>query len=99
MEERILTLHPEGKEGVNISKLKYEVVRHAILDALGAHGELAFADLPQAVAQRLEPDFDGSIGWYTTTVKLDLEARGLIERMPGKKRQVLRLSRTAESAN
>jgi len=25
MEERILTLHPQGKKGVNISRTKYEV--------------------------------------------------------------------------
>jgi hypothetical protein len=36
-------------------------------------------------------EFRGSIGWYTTIVKLDLEARRLIERIPDKKPQHLRL--------
>lgn len=30
--------------------------------------------------------------WYVTTVKLDLEARGLIKRLPGKGRQILVLN-------
>jgi Family of unknown function (DUF6958) len=32
----------------------------------------------------------GSVGWYTTSVNLDLEARGLIERVPGAQPQRLR---------
>jgi len=35
-------------------------------------------------------EFRGSIGWYTPKVKLDLEARGPIERIPDKKPQHLR---------
>jgi len=40
-----------------------------------------------------ELDKLGSISSYTTTDKLDLEARGLIERIPGSRPQVLRLVR------
>lgn len=32
----------------------------------------------------------GSVSWYTTTVKLDLEARGELERVPGSRPQRLR---------
>ncbi len=91
MSLRVMTLHPEGKEGVNVDKEKYETVKQAILDAVGMAGELPFSDLSAEVAQRV-PDFDGSYGWYTTTVKLDLEARGLIERVPKKSPQHLRLA-------
>jgi hypothetical protein len=86
-----MTLHPEGKEGVNVDKEKYEAVKQAILDAVGSAGELPFSDLSVEVEQRV-PVFDGSYGWYTTIVKLDLEARGLIERVPKKSPQYLRLS-------
>jgi hypothetical protein len=91
--ERFLTLHPEGKNGVNIDKQKYLLVREAILEALRAAGEMAFSALMEDVRRELEDIFDGSISWYVTTVKLDLEARGEIERVPGKKPQHLRLTR------
>jgi hypothetical protein len=91
MEEKIMTLHPEGKNGVNISKEKYEAVRGAILDSVRAHGEITFRELTGDVGRRLEGAFEGSINWYVTTVKLDLEARGLVERVPGKTPQRLRL--------
>ena len=35
---------------------------------------------------------EGSISWYVTTVKLDLEARGLIERVPRSRPQRLRMA-------
>lgn len=81
MEERIMTLHPDGKKGVNISREKYEMVSHAIIDALETDRELTFGELRTQVEDRLGGSFDGSIGWYYTTVKLDLEARGVIERL------------------
>lgn len=91
MSERIMTLHPAGKQGVNIDKAKYDVVRQAILDSLAEQGEIPFSRLGEAVSARLSEPFDGSIGWYTTTVKLDLEARGELDRVPGKSPQVVRL--------
>jgi hypothetical protein len=91
MEEKIRTLHPEpGKSGVNISRRKYDVIRAAILESVRAHGEIPFKDLAQDVRGRIEGLFDGSISWYVTTVKLDLEARRLIERVPKSRPQRLR---------
>lgn len=43
------------------------------------------------VVEKLQGKFDGSVGWYVTTIKLDLEARRLIERVPGKSPQRLQL--------
>jgi hypothetical protein len=90
MEERIETLHPEGKPGVRISRRKYDVIREAILGVLTAHEDMQFKDLPAEVEATLPVPFDGSIPWYVTTVKLDLEARGLLERVPGTRPQRLR---------
>ena len=84
MEERILTLHPLGKQGVNISKDKYDTMKKAILTCLSRTGELTFSKLANAVEESLAGNFEGSIRWYFTTVKLDLEARGIIERSPSK---------------
>lgn len=82
-DERILTLHPEGKKGVNILRSKYDPVRAALLDSLrAAGGELTHKELMAAVAERLT-DFSGSVSWYGETVKLDLVARGAITRSSG----------------
>ncbi len=91
MSEKIMTLHPDpNKAGVNISKSKYDLVRAEILSIIKENSEISFKDLMAEMASRL-PEFHSSIGWYTTTVKLDLEARHLIERSLDKTSQVLRL--------
>ncbi len=91
MNENFLTLHPQGKNGVNISKDKYNVMKAAIVNVLQKQGEMTFRALNDEVRRQLEGNFAGSIGWYVTTVKLDLEARGVIERF-GKSPQQLRLT-------
>jgi hypothetical protein len=91
LSEKILTLHPQGKQGVNIDRSKYDTMRNAIVEALGEQSEMTFTELNKAVGAKLEGSFDGSVGWYYTTVKLDLEARGVIERVPGSRPQRLRL--------
>lgn len=91
MSERIMTLHPAGKRGVNIEHARYNLVAQAIVDSIQTAGVLPFKELAAQVEARLPADFDGAIGWYTTTVKLDLEARGVLERVPGRTPQALRL--------
>ncbi len=92
MEEKILTLHPQGKRGVNISRSKYESMKKTILEILGK-AELTHAELTAAVEKRLKGKFDGSIPWYMEGTKLDLEARGVIQRIPGEKHDVYRVKR------
>ena len=93
-EEKILTLHPEeGKQGVNISRSKYEMIRQAILNAIRSQGTITFQGLVSLVEYNLRNRFEGSVSWYVTTVKLDLEARGEIERIPDQGEQNLRLKK------
>lgn len=92
MTQKIMTKHPQGRQGVNISQAKYEQMREAIVASLGESNPTTFKQLSQAVEQKLEGRFDGSIGWYYTTVKLDLEARGVIAcTREGKDGQEIRL--------
>lgn len=91
MSEKVMTLHPEGKSGVNLSKAKYDLIRDAIIDVVRENGEITFADLTTTVEENLGDSFDGSVPWYVTTIKLDLEARGVIERLPNVSPQRLRL--------
>ena len=95
--DRVTVKNPNtGRDDTRILRRIYEPVREAILQAVGEAGELAFKDL-RAEVERLTPPSmweKSSVGWYTTTVKLDLEARGLIERIPRSRPQRLRLTRS-----
>ena len=93
MTEKIMAKHPHpNKSGVRIDKQKYETIREAILQSIRARQEISFKDLTRAVSQLVGDTFLGSVTWYVTTVKLDLEARGIIERIPDRKPQHLRLA-------
>lgn len=87
-----------GRDDGTIDTAYYEAVRRAILDALAEHTEIAFGELRAHVEERTDPTLweDASVGWYTTTVKLDLEARGLLERSGTP--QILRLTPTGVDA-
>ena len=93
MAEKIMTLHPAGKQGVNIDKQKYDMVRQAVEEALQAQPGATFSELTDAGGQRIGDVFDGSVGWYVTSVKLDPEARGVLERVDGRSPQRLQLVR------
>lgn len=96
--KKILTLHPTGKQGVNILKHRYEKVKSKILDCLRQKGEITFAMLSDQVEDGLNrAGFDGKPLWYIVTVKLDLEARKVIERIPGISPQKLRLKSRTKS--
>lgn len=82
MEERVLTLHPQGKKGVNILKSKYDQMAETLLEIVQENGEITYQDLNDIAIDRLTGNFDGRIPWYVVTVKLDLEARGILERIP-----------------
>ena len=82
-EARILTKHPLGKSGKNISKEKYDLVKNAIVSELKGK-EFTHTELFQRLSKRLKGKFPGNISWYGETVKLDLEARKVIERTSSK---------------
>jgi len=82
-EEKILTKHPLGKSGKNISRLNYETLKQAILAALHDK-ELTHTELFERLDTSLKGKFSGNISWYGETVKLDLEARKIIERTSSK---------------
>jgi hypothetical protein len=92
--------HPEHHE--NLNEIKYQAIRDAILSVLAEHSKQAgmpFSDLEIQVKQYLIKNHismemfpkPGSIRWYTKAVQLDLEARKIIERVPGQTPLQLRL--------
>ncbi|MCO5187965.1 MAG: hypothetical protein M9918_07210 [Anaerolineae bacterium] len=93
-QEMMEALHPDpNKKGTRVTKATYLVYKAALLTVIpDAEEGIYFSDLPKAVEPYLTEDVirNTSTGWWVTTVKLDLEARGLIERVPGKGKQRLR---------
>ncbi|MES0362043.1 MAG: hypothetical protein ABUK20_14065 [Anaerolineales bacterium] len=94
-EDKVLCETPiPGKQPTRIARWKYGLVCSAILAVVPADEQgLEFNKLPELVEGQLSPnDLEnlGSVSWYTTTVKLDLEVKDEIERVPGSKVQRLR---------
>ena len=82
-EEKIVTKHPQGKSGKNISKQTYELFKNALVSTL-RRKELSHSELFAQLNKTLKGKFSGNISWYAETVKLDLEARNVIERTASK---------------
>ena len=79
--ERVTLENPNtGRTDGTIARSFYDPVRAAILEAIDEAGTLPLADLRAEVERRTPAELwaDASVGWYTTTVKLDLEAKGLL---------------------
>jgi Family of unknown function (DUF6958) len=86
--KRIQLRNPDrAKAGPRIEQWKYDAIKRAILHIVPRKAPgLAFAGLAAGVSRELARADRlkvGSMGWYTTVVKLDLEARGYLRRLPG----------------
>jgi hypothetical protein len=78
--ETIQTLHPQpGKTNKKISLAKYTFIKEHLLMIL-SENELTHTDLMEKLYTNVKNEFEGGVQWYGETVKLDLEARGIIER-------------------
>ena len=93
MDTRFPAFHPDPlKQSVRIEKTKYDMMRDAILEVLKTRGPMSFMKLNAVVDEKLKGRFDGSVPWYFVTVKLDLEARGEIRRVPKSRPQVIEIA-------
>ena len=78
-QELVQTKHPLGKRNKPVGKRDYEVFKAGILAAL-RRAELTHTELLNGLTKSLKGKFTGNVGWHVMVVKLDLEARGVIER-------------------
>ena len=75
----VSTKHPLGKSNKPVDKRDYETFKAAILSAL-RRNELTHTELLNKLSSSLKGKFTGNVGWHLMVVKLDLEARKVIER-------------------
>lgn len=84
-----------GKKPTHVHKWKYDLLRGIILEIVADSVDgVEFRTLPSLIDARLSAEERsrlGSVSWYTTTVKLDMEVKDEIERLPGARPQRLRL--------
>lgn len=82
-DERIMMKNPNtGRDDCRILVSIYEPVRDAILTTLDDAGELPNSELIGEVKARTPPELwaDNSVMWFTTTVKLHLEATEMLQK-------------------
>lgn len=96
-EDKISCYTPmKGREGATrIPRWKYDCVRRAVLNVLdeASDGQIVFKDLAGHVQAQLTSNQLaklGSLKWHVTTVKLNMEVEGEVERVPRKTPQTLR---------
>jgi hypothetical protein len=79
-QEVIQTLHPQKG---NINKIialdKYNFIKEHLLQIM-AELELTHTELMEELFSRVKNNFKGGVQWYGEVVKLDLEARKIVER-------------------
>ena len=93
-EKKVACLTPTpGKQPTRIAEWKYNTIRTAILGIIPAKGPgIEFKLLAGLIGKHLSSEIVSQIGslpWYTTTVKLDMEVRGELQRIAGSRPQRL----------
>lgn len=81
---QIQTLHPDKtKTNKRIALEKYNTIKENLLSIL-QRKELTHTALMESLSDKVKDTFEGRVQWYGETVKLDLEARKIIERTSSK---------------
>lgn len=86
--------HPKSKREMKIDAAIYEPFKAAILQSLKGSKGKTFSELNDSVTGIIKkkiPGFKGSVSWYTITVRLDLETRGMVETYTEKGKKLNRL--------
>ena len=92
----VTTTHPRTGSQFNIDSSIYEPVKTAILQSLKGSKGKTFTELTDDVVKiikRKMPGFKGSVPWYTISIRLDLETRGIVETFTEKGKKLNRLAK------
>lgn len=94
--KKVTTTHPRTGSQFAIDTAIYEPFKAAILQSLKESKGKTFTDLTDDVVKIIKkkmPDFKKSIPWYTISIRLDLETRGLVETFTEKGKKLNRLTK------
>lgn len=93
---KIIVSHPVSKRERKIDQSIYDPVSAAIIKSLSGSKGKTFTELTDDVVRIIRkklPAFTGSIPWYTISIRLDLESRGIVETFEEKGRKLNRLKK------
>jgi len=94
--KKIVVTHPATGTERKFDKAIYEPVKEAILQSLKGSKGKTFTELTDGVVKIIRkkmPDFKKSIPWYTISIRLDLETRGIVETFIEKGKKLNRLKK------
>lgn len=93
-QQKTTTTHPRTGSRFNIDSAIYEPFKSAILQSLKGSPGKTFTELTDDVVKIIKkkmPGFSKSIPWYTISIRLDLETRGIVETFTEKGKKLNRL--------
>lgn len=93
---KIIVTHPSTGTERNIDKITYDLFKSAIIQTLkGSTGKTftELADDVKKIIRKKSPGFKGSAAWYTISVRLDLETKGIVETFTEKGKKFQRLKK------
>jgi hypothetical protein len=91
-----ITIHPRTRREMKIDESIYKPFKSAILQSLKESKGKSFTELTVDTARIIRkemPSFKGSIPWYTISIRLDLETRGIVETFIEKGKKLNRLKK------
>jgi len=92
--KKAIVTHPRTGTERKFDAAIYEPVKAAILQSLKGSKGKTFTDLSDDVVKIMRkkmPAFKGSVPWYTISIRLDLETRGIVETFTEKGKKLNRL--------
>ncbi len=96
VKKKVTATHPRTGSQFNVDAEIYEPFKAAILQSLKGSKGKTFTDLTDDVVKIVRkkmPDFKKSIPWYTISIRLDLETRGIVETFTEKGKKLNRLAK------
>ena len=94
--QKTIVTHPVTGTERKFDAAIYEPVKAAILQSLKGSKGKTFTELTDEVVKIIRkkmPGFNKSIPWYTISIRLDLETRGIVETFTGKGKKLNRLAK------
>lgn len=88
--------HPKSGREMQIDSGIYVPFKDAILQSLNGSKGKTFTQLTDDVVKIIHkkmPEFNRSIPWYTISIRLDLETRGIVETFTEKGKKLNRLKK------